>query len=682
MKSVNTIFMRKIIISILLSFAWLTIQAQSKTVNLNEDWQFYYNWQLGRGEGRSVDLPHGYNYDAMYRADYFRGLVGYIKYLEVPMDWKFKAVNIKFDGVGTVADLYVNGRHVGQHKGGYTAFGWNISPFLKPGERNTLHLRVNNSPSLDMLPLESPCNQWGGVYSNVSLRVTPNCYIGDDQTGGCGVRIKTVNPSMESATISTSAKVNGLPESIANITFIVRDDSGHIIDSTAKVIKVPMSGSIDVTNDFQILRPRLWSGKKDPYLYSMTVTATSKGGSDVVSTDFGIRSFGVDSQNRFMLNGQPLKVRGVVVHHEWEGAGNVFRKQNYDRDMKWILEVGANAVRVYGRPVDDYFATLCDKNGIMVWSEMPLTGPYSENRNSAYNRSDELDNNAEQVMREMITQGFNHPSIVWWGLFSDISQRGDDPIALVRRLQQIAKDEDPARLTIAASSQDGALNMVTDMIGFNPWFGWNGGMPSEISIWAQQLRKEWSKLKAGVSAYGSGGYVYQSTDTLYRPMVESNFHPQQWQSHLLETYLREIESPGSGVWGGFVMSMFDFASPYARKYPRPGINDCGLVTYDRSQVKEAFYLYKAAWNETDKFIYPAKPISYGIKGYTLKIYSNHPQIELLIDGISIGVKSNDGIGVFAFPNLALKKESKQKIEIRVPNTDISMITLARDLMNQ
>lgn len=674
--------MRKIIISILFIFVWISSSAQSKIVNINEDWQFYYNWQLGRGEGRSVDLPHGYNYDAMYRADYFRGLVGYIKYIDVPMEWQFKAVNIKFDGVGTVADLYVNGRHVGQHKGGFTAFGWDISQFLRPGDRNTLHLRVNNAPSLDMLPLESPCNQWGGIYSNVSLRVTPNCYIGDSQMGGCGVRVQTINPSMESAVISASAKINGLPESIAKVVFKLSDDKGNIIDSTSTIIEVPVSGSVDVTGDFELLKPRLWNGKKDPYLYNMTAVVTSKGGSDVVSTDFGVRSFGVDAQNQFMLNGQPLKIRGVVLHHEWEGAGNVFRKQNFDRDMEWILELGANAVRVYGRPVDDYFATLCDKNGIMVWSEMPLTAPYAENRNSAYNRSDELDRNAEQVMREMITQGYNHPSIVWWGLFSDISQRGDDPIALVRRLQQIAKEEDPQRLTVAASSQDGALNMVTDMIGFNPWFGWSAGMPSDISIWAGQLRKEWSKLKAGVSAYGAGGYIYQNTDTLYRPMVESNFHPQQWQSHLLETYLREIESSDSRIWGGFVMSMFDFASPYARKYPRPGINDCGLVTYNRSQAKEAFYLYKAAWNKSDKFIYPAMPIGNGLKGYTMKVYSNHPQIELIVDGISMGTKNNDGIGVFAFNNLALKKDSQQKIEIRVPTTDVSMVILARDLMNK
>lgn len=672
--------MRRILISTLLALAWFTSSSQSKVVNLNDNWQFYYNWQLGRGEGMGVDLPHGYNYDAMYRADYFRGLVGYLKYIDVPMDWKFKAVNIKFDGVGTVADLYVNGSHVGQHRGGYTVFGWNISQFLKPGQRNTLHLRVNNAPWLDMLPLESPCNQWGGVYSNVSLRVTPNCYIGQMETGGCGLRIKTINPSVESATINASAKINGLPESVVNVVFKLFDGSGLAMDSVSRVVEIPMSGSVDVIGDFQMIKPRLWNGKKDPYLYNMSVTASSKGGSDVVSSDFGVRSFGVDARNQFLLNGQPLKVRGVVVHHEWEGVGNVFVRQNFERDMAWILEIGANAVRVYGRPVDDYFATLCDKNGVMVWSEMPLTAPYAENRNSAYNRSDELDQNAQQVMHEMITQGYNHPSIIWWGLFSDISQRGDDPIALVRDLQRIAAEQDPQRLTIAASSQDGALNMVTDMIGFNPWFGWNAGMPTDISIWSEQLRKDWSKLKAGVSAYGAGGHVYQNTDTLYRPIVESNFHPQQWQSHLLEIYLREIEAPTSGLWGGFVMSMFDFASPYARKYPRPGINDCGLVNYNRTQAKEAFYLYKAAWNEVDKFIYPAIPINYGTKGYTIKVYSNYPKIELLVNGVSMGVKDNDGIGVFSFNNLALKKDSGQRIEMRVPGEEVSLEILAYDLM--
>lgn len=629
------------------------------SMKMNDDWRFYYSWQVGRGEGTTVNLPHTYNHDAMYRNDYFRGLVGYLKYIDVPLSWSNSNVVMNFNGANSVTDLYINGMKVGRHIGGYTRFGWDITKYLRYGERNTIHVRVNNAPSLEIIPIESYMNEWGGIYGDVWLELKPKCAIDEAKFGANGVKIHQFNVGQDTANVIVETTIGCKERGVGDVSLgcVIVDGEGNMVDSMVQNITFSdYQTQVNASIPFEIIAPKLWNAQADPHLYTAKITVQSKFGTDSIDQKFGLRNIKMGSDNKLYINGVPVSVRGVVMHHEWAGQGNVMLERNFDRDMEWIKEMGANAVRVYGRPVDPYFASLCDKEGIMVWSELPFNAPQIEKRNAGYDHSEAFRENTRGMLREMINQGYNNPSIIWWGLYSDIAVNGDDPTMFVKDLNMITKSMDSTRLTAAASSQDGSLNMITDVIGFNPMFGWDSGSPSDIDLWMNQLRKDWQTLPAGLSSYGAGGAIFQSTDTLTRPAVNSNFHPQQWQSHLHEKYLTSIYAPNSCVWGGFVANMFDHASVYARNFPQSGINDMGMVTYDRSSAKEAFYLYKAAWNDQDMFIYMTKPVKGSKSGcYDIKVYSNYPAVELRYADKNQNWSKraeNNGYGIFMFENIS------------------------------
>lgn len=712
--------------------------AQSSVVNLNKGWQFYYDWQSGVGDGVTVDLPHTYNrVDAPLRADYFRGLTGYVRALDVPNTWRDKAVLLRVGGANSVADVYLDGRHVGVHRSGSTAFMFNLSPFLRYGARNMLQIKVNNAPSMDLAPLTGDYNQYGGLFRGVELLVKPTgAYIADLERAGSGVTITQMDVHRDLARINVVAQVNGTRGMGVDVKFVVRDGGGVVVDSMFKYVELAVDGGIEVPAMFEIYNPRLWDGLRDPYLYSVDVSVSTPASTlvsgskasaavaDVVSEQFGLRFFEIDRQNRFMLNGKALQIRGVVLHPDWQGLGNALYAKNYERDLAIILDMGANAVRVSGGVVDPYFATLCDRAGVLLWCELPFTGPASGSRAMGYNDSPEFTENIMAMASQMVGQLYNHPSIVFWGIFSEISRRGDDPLSLVRQLNQFIKAEDGQRLTAASSNQDGEINFVTDVIGFAPTFGWESGMPTDIVNWTAQLRKDWPNLRAGLSSYGAGGYGYHDADSLLRPVVKSTFHPQQWQSYLHETYWREIARQGSGLWGGFIGNMFDYSSPNAFGYPLTGVNDCGMVSYDRALRKEAFYFYKAAWSQTAgdsisdgggrvPFAYIARPLKSSIvadksrrdfraegresgdnvaeskvssvaQGSSdfrdVKVYSNVGKLELLVDGRIVGVAVHDQVGVFLFKDVKIKKGENNRLSVRSLDEKMPLeVTMAYDL---
>lgn len=683
-----------------------------QVVNLDKGWQFYYDWQSGLGSGMSVDLPHTYNrVDAPMRADYFRGLTAYVRGVDVPDSWRDKAVLLRVGAANSVADVYVDGRHVGSHVGGSTGFVFNLSPFLRYGARNMLQIRVNNAANVDVMPLAGDYNQYGGLFRSVELELRPGqLWIAEMSNGASGVAITQMSVGRDEAQVNVVATVNGVSGVEGEVKFVVRDGAGVAVDSSYKSVVVPIGGVVETAASFVINEPRLWDGVRDPYLYSVDVEVTSSAVSlqaatssvssvaratlpvkvvDRVSGTFGLRYFEVDRSNRFLLNGRVMQVRGVVLNADWQGLGSAIYRKNQQRDLEIILGMGANAVRVVGGVVDPFFAELCDRAGVIIWCDLPFTGAPYGGRIAGYTDSPQFAENAMTMAREMVGQLYNHPSIIFWGVYSEISRRGDDPLPLVRQINQWIKEEDGQRLTAATSNQDGELNFVTDIIGFAPVFGWHVGRPSDIGNWTAQLRREWPNLKAGLSSYGAGGYAYHDADSLARPLAAGNFHPQQWQSHLHEVYWREISRAGSGLWGGFVGTMFDYASPNAFNGPFPGVNDCGMVSYDRALCKEAYYFYKAAWqradscfaDDRDMFAYIARPVvvssvSTGIPVSSsspsvgasvlrdVKVYSTYDRLQLSVNGVPVTTPiEGDEFGVFVFKGVKMDPGKNNRITV-------------------
>jgi len=656
--------MRKFLITLLMLPMAFSVYAQRQVVNLNHGWQFTPGWEVKPGVYTEVSLPHTWNTDALAgKPDYYRGIGSYFKIMNIPAAWKSQKVFIRFHGANSVTDLYVNGKHVGQHKGGYTAFSWDISSHLNFGGRNTIWVRVNNAIDLDLMPLVGDFNTYGGLYRGVEFVVTPKTHLSLGDFGSDGVYVNTSRISSERAEVNVSAIVEGTPGDVAEVRFRLRDGAQATVDSLIRRIKISENGKADVAALFSVHNPRMWNSVKDPYLYHADVIVSSmlnrsgttpSSNTDSIGQHFGIRTFSVDEDNNFILNGNPFQIKGVARHEDWAELGSAVHAENHLRDIELMTEMGVNAVRLAGYPHDPYFISLCDRAGIIVWSELPFNGP-GGNRDTGFNNSEAFRENGKKQLREMIHQMYNHPSIFFWGLYNDLTQRGDDPLEYLKELSSIAKNEDPSRLTIAASTQDGDLNFVTDLIGFNQFLGWTSGLPTDFSSWGMQLRRNWPKLPSGVSAYGAGASIYQHADSLQKPQVQGSWHPEQWQAHFHEVYWKNIVSKNY-FWGTFVWTMFDYGSASRTEGPRHGMNDCGLVTFDRRVPKDAFYFYKANWNEDDPFVYIAQRRwrERGSQTQDIKVYSNDKEVDLSINGVSVGRQPNDGYGTFQWKGVKLK----------------------------
>ncbi len=646
MKCRNSLF------ALLAGVSLLTASAQRQVVPLDGQWTFTPGWDLRQLSRQPVQLPHTWNQDALAgKADYYRGIGNYFRAIEVPGEWADKHIYLRFGGANSVCDLYVNGKHVGQHRGGYTAFGWEISPMLQFGARNTLLVRVNNAPNLEVMPLSGDFNRYGGLYRAVELLVVGQPHVAVDEYATSGVRVVFGDVSRERAEITLETTLHGRPNGLANVQWRLLDGEGKLVDSTGRRIQLDPAGLSQSAARFTLERPHLWHSVIDPYLYRAEVRV----GDDCVVVPFGVRFFEVDGQNRFLLNGELFPIRGVGRVEEWDGIGGTVYRQNIDRDIALMREMGVNAVRAAYYPPDSYFLDQCDRAGILVWCDLPFAGPGID-RDKGYNDSEAFRQNGREQLLEMIRQHYNHPSIVWWGLFDQLVQRGDDPLAYVKSLQRLAKETDPDRLTVAASNQDGDLNFATDLIAFNQFMGWTSGQPEDFDAWTRELRRGWPALKSGLGQYGAGASIYHQSDSLTRPAWEGPIHPEQWQARLHEIYWRSIATR-KALWGTFVWSMFDYGTAHRTDGARAGLSDYGLVTFDRAVRKDAFYFYKANWVSSvqDPFVHitSRRDDRRTASKQTLKIYSNATEVELRVNGSPVGKLKNDGWGCFVWGNVEL-----------------------------
>ena len=638
-------------------------------ISMNKGWQFTPGYEVRQNVSTEISLPHTWNLDALSgKPDYYRGFGNYRKTISVPETWKGNTVFLRFGAVNHTASVFVNGKLAGEHFGGYTAFGFDISEYLYFGKNNTIEVRVSNALDLGIMPLLGDFNFYGGIYRDVNLLVLPKNHISLQKYASNGVRIIQEKVDGNNAEIIVQVSVQGNGKLSVNL----KDGQGKRLASQEKNI----SGNADVQTvqlPFSIKKPRLWNGLQDPHLYTAEIVFDN----DKVEQTFGLRYFEVDNDNRFWLNGKPLQLRGVGRHQDFAGVGNAIHREQMQKDIDLMLEMGINSVRLTHYPHDPYFLYLCDKAGLIVWSEIPFVGPGGY-RDKGFVNSQRFKENGKTQLAEMIEQLYNHRSILFWGLFNELKEQGDNPVEYVKELNVQAKTDDPGRLTVSASNQNGTLNFITGLIAFNQYFGWYGGAPEDIGKWGRQMRTQHPQLKLGVSEYGAGASSYHQQDSLKKPVANSMWHPENWQTHFHEVHWKEMND-NNYFWGTYVWVMFDFYAAHRTEGERDGINDKGLVSIDRSVKKDAFYFYKANWNEKDKFVYIAERRNAQRTNaqQSFKIFSNMPAVELIVNGKSIGKKNNDGYGTFVWNNIVLQagvntieavsadKKQKDKIEIEL-----------------
>ena len=645
--------------SLLAVFSGLCLFAQAERVEntLDAKWMFRFSHQVEGGTARPVYIPHTWNaQDALSgNLSYKRGIGNYEKKIFVDSAWKGKRVFLRFGGVNSVASVFVNGKFLGEHRGGYSAFVFEITDRVKYGKDNTLLVRVNNAEQLDVMPLVGDFNFYGGIYREVSLLVTEDACISPLDYASPGVYLKQQAVSKDEAKIEALVKLSNRGASKGlKVSAQVKDGKKVVVEASEKItLNADADGQLVLP--LFVKKPHLWNGTKDPFMYNVEITLWDNDKKlDQIIQPLGLRYYHVDAQKGFFLNGEHLTLQGVCRHQDRAEIGNALHAEHHEEDVNIMLEMGVNATRLAHYQQAEEMYDLMDKHGIVTWAEIPFVGPGGY-LDKGFVDSPAFRANGRNQLVELIRQNYNHPSICFWGIFNELKESGDNPNAYIKELNELAHQEDTTRPTTAASNQSGKLNFITDVICWNKYNGWYGAMPKELAGFLDSMHKEHPEICIGISEYGAGASIYHQTDTLVKPQPSGSWHPENWQTfYHIENWKIIHERPF--VWGSFVWNMFDFGAAHRHEGDRVGINDKGLVTYDRKVKKDAFYFYKANWNP-ERMIHIAgkRCTTSKSKQFDLKVFTNCGQAELFVNGKSVGKQKADAYAIIDWKNLPLQK---------------------------
>ncbi|QJB37610.1 beta-galactosidase [Chitinophaga oryzae] len=625
-------------------------------LNLNNDWNFHFSYDVRRNAPlQQVTLPHTWNDKDVFNGQlhYYRGTGIYTRQLAFRPEWKDKRIFLYFEGANSVADVLVNNKFVTEHKGGYTAFCAEVTAFLQAGTSNTITVQVSNAERMDVLPLSGDFNVFGGLHRPVWLIVTDkNCITPLDYASpGVYIRQDKITPAEAMVNVLTKLSLAGATRNLEARTVIKDARQQEVASKQASI----GTGDSLLLQSLAIPRPHLWNGRTDPYLYEVTVQLFQDHQLiDEVTQPLGLRSFKVDAGSGFMLNGRHYDLYGFGLHEDVAGRGSALNNNDHAKDMSLIVESGATAMRLTHYPHLDYFYHLADKNGIVLWTEIPLVGPGGYT-GTGFTDNPALKAHARQLLTEMIRQRYNHPAVVFWGLFNELKLDYDDPVPFLHELQQLAQKEDPSRIITCATFLDsGHFNTVSDVIAWNKYYGWYGGDFKDMGAWADNMHQQFPDKPIGVSEFGAGANILHHQEELKKPVADGNFHPEEWQTAYHEASWATLAARPF-IWGKFVWALADFSSAIRSEGGVNGLNDKGLVTYDRKVKKDAFYFYQANWSrEPMLHLAEKRAVSRKNKTTTVKAYTNQNNATLYVNGKNMGTGKRDTLGRVIWEQVVLQ----------------------------
>ncbi|NLR58666.1 beta-galactosidase [Chitinophaga polysaccharea] len=545
---------------------------------------------------QSVTIPHTWNNKDMQEGkNFYAGEGCYQKQFPVATSLKGKRLFLRFDGVGSVADLYVNNRFIGEHKGSYAAFCFEITHVVKYGEENTILVKVNNKAREDVLPVNNFLfGIFGGIYRPVNLLITNDINITTTDYASPGIYI-TQELGNKTAQVGVTAKIENkrLYYTHVQVQTEIKDQQNKRVSISVKDVNLSPQGLNIIRQELPVIHPHLWNGLKDPYLYALTTSIIANGKVlDAVTQPLGLRRIEVQAGKGCFLNGAAYPMHGVTRHQEWQDCGNALSNTQHKTDLDLIREIGATTIRFAHYQQSEYLYSQCDSMGFLIWAEIPFVNNFSGKESE----------NAKQQLTELIRQNFNHPAIYVWGMHNEVyAKTPDDYVAvLTRQLNDVAKTNDPGRYTVAVSGygeMNRPANLSTDIQGMNRYFGWYEGKIGDIEGWVKGLEKDYPDYKLMLTEYGADGNIHQHTDSLVTDFdpVSGQVFPETYQTATHVQQWAVIEKHPY-ITASYLWNMFEFAVPM---WNRGGVNARnlkGLITYDRQQKKDAFYWYKSNWN--------------------------------------------------------------------------------------
>ena len=567
----------------------------------------------------AVALPHTWNaFDGQDGGnDYWRGIGTYE--IDLPDPTQGTKQYIEFQGANHVATVYCNGRELGTHKGGFSTFRYDLTPAMK-ASGNVLTVVVSNAVS-DIYPQTADFTFYGGLYRDVNYIEVDEAHYDLLKDGTAGV---FVTPHCSGKTRLDLFPVNAAG---CTVTVELKDAEGNTVGAAGCDAEAHSIVIIDIKN------PHLWNGMADPYCY--TAVASIVKGEEVVDTvtvTYGYRSFRVDAATGFYLNGKNVPLHGVSRHQDREDKGWAISKADHEEDIALIKEVGANTIRLAHYQHDQYFYDLCDHTGFALWAEIPFI--------SKFIPSKEAYENTISQMTELVAQNYNHPSIFFWGISNEILIGADnEPLRKnLRDLAKLAKSMDPSRLTtlaqVSGTPMDSEHNYITDVVSYNHYFGWYGGDVSQNGPWFDAYHKLNPDIPLGVSEYGVENIVkWHSATPMNHDYTEE--YANYYHHEMLKTFAQRPY-----LWSTHVWNMFDFAADARNEGGIQGRNDKGLVTYDRSLKKDAFFIYKAYWtSEPMVYIAGRRWVDRAPEERNITVYTNCDKVTLSVNGVEVETKA-------------------------------------------
>ena len=596
-----------------------------------------------------VSLPHTWNaLDGQDGGnDFYRGTAIYARELdkeELPVADRYY---IEIKGANSSADLYVGGEKLAHHDGGYSTWRCDITDHM--AQKTMIVLAVDNAPNDRVYPQMADFTFYGGLYRDVNIIGVSNSHFDLDYYGGPGIKVTPTvdgsNANVEVEVFLTNSKMGQY------LQYTVLDAEGAVVANVATD-----ETKVNVT----IENVHLWNGRKDPYLYSVEVNLVEdKEILDNVSTRFGCRTFAVDPEKGFILNGEEYPLRGVSRHQDRWGIGNALLPEHHEEDIQYILEVGCTTIRLAHYQHDQYFYDLCDETGLVIWAEIPYISQHMPTGRE----------NTISQMKELITQNYNHPCIVVWGLSNEITMKGaDDPDLLEnhRILNDLVHEMDKTRLStmacVSMCPMDAEIVQIPDTVSYNHYFGWYGGETSMNGPWFDKFHAKYPNLPIGISEYGCEALDWHTSDP------KQGDYTEEYQAYYHEELIKAIDERPY-LWATHVWNMYDFGADARAEGGENGQNHKGLMTFDRKYKKDSFYAYKAWLNPEPMVHICGKRYVDRVEDTTkVTVYCNCESVELFANGESLGVQKRNGLPFFYFD---------------VPNTGVTKLTAkAGDLTDE
>ena len=579
-----------------------------------------------------VNLPHTWNaIDGQDGGnDLYRGTAFYAKELEKSELPEADQYYLELCGANSSASVYVNGRKLASHDGGYSTWRVNITDALEA--KNLIVIEVDNSVNDTVYPQHADFTFYGGLYRNVNILAVSSSHFDLDYFGGPGIQV-TPEVTGTSANVNVEVFVTNRTDA-QQIRYTIKDAEGNVVAETT---------CADTAVSFTLENVHLWNGRKDPYLYTAEAVLEENGTDlDNVSARFGCRTFRIDPENGFILNGKEYPLRGVSRHQDRWGIGNALLPEHHEEDMDLICELGATTIRLAHYQHDQYFYDLCDERGMVVWAEIPYISTHMPKGRE----------NTISQMKELIVQNYNHPSIVVWGLSNEITMGGESDEDLLenhRILNDLVHEMDKTRLTtiacLSTCSMDDPYIQIPDVVSYNHYFGWYGGNTSMNGPWFDKFHERHPNIPIGCSEYGCEALNWHTSNP------DQGDYTEEYQAYYHEELIKQLYTR-KYLWATHVWNMFDFGADSRNEGGENGQNHKGLITFDRKYKKDSFYAYKA-WLSEDPFVHICgKRYVDRVEDVTkVTVYSNQPEVELFANGVSLGKQTSpEHFFYFEVPN--------------------------------